>query len=187
MKNIYILLLSLFTVVGFSQKTLKVFNFSSKTVNINMIVTKPNAGTFPWYASTYTNNGTNTISIAPGGSYILTNTADLFKFPFLSTTSVPQITTWRKVNAPAAGSSNSTFTPVSSNVAWALGGAQIFDYIDFGVFNGTFYQGGGKMGVIGQYVTGPSLTSQPQGNWKVTYVGMGSGNLIEYTVTFTNN
>ena len=117
----------------------------------------------------------------------MTNTADLFKFPFLSTTSVPQITTWRKVNAPAASSSNSTFTPVSSNVAWALGGAQIFDYIDFGVFNGTFYQGGGKVGELGIFVASFTLQSNPMGNWKAVYSKLVNVNLIEYTITFTNN
>ena len=151
-----------------------------------MIVTKPNAGTFPWYASTYTNNGTTTISIAPGGSYILTNTSDLFKFPFLSTTSVPQITTWRKVNAPAAGSSNSTFTPVSSNVAWALGGAQVFDYLTVTVYNGGQFLGNGGIGENSFFSTNP-LLSTPAGNWVANYVKIVNGNLIEYTVTFNNN
>lgn len=109
-KNILFLLL-LICSFSFAQKSLEIYNYSTKTITISIVVTKPPTGIYPWFASVTP----ATITIPAGGQYILQNNSNIYRFPFLSPSSTPQITNWRKVIQSTGG--NGSFTNVTSQVA----------------------------------------------------------------------
>lgn len=178
MKKSFSLLILLLTVGGFAQKTLEIYNLSSKTISLNMVATKHVTDPFPWCASV----APSSISIAPGDSYIMENTSNIYRFPFNSSVSSPVMTNWRRVIAPVPPSQNSTWTNISSASAWTLGTSQIFDYITFGVNGGT--EGSGSIGEPSFWVTANPLTNTTHG-WQAIYdVSYVTSTLIFNTVVF---
>ena len=92
---------------GYSQKTFEIYNFSSQTITLIDVVTRAGTSYPEFHSKPY-----GPITIAPGDSYILENTSQVFRFPFNSPASVPYITTWERLNSPTASA-----TSVSSNTA----------------------------------------------------------------------
>ena len=172
MKKLTILIFLLASSLGFSQKTLEIYNYSTKTITVSIIVTKPPTGIYPWFASVTP----ATITIPAGGQYIMQNNSNIYRFPFLSTTSTPQITNWRKVVQSTGG--NGSFTNVTSQVAWPLGNSQSFNYLSFTVNNGTL--GGGNIGEP----TGSNVTNSTN-HWAVDYdASFITSTLIFNTIVF---
>lgn len=161
----------------YSQKTVEIYNLTSKTVRINSVFTKPLTSDFPWCASV----SPNYISINPGDSYILENSSNLYRFPHLSPNSIPQITNWRRVLAPTVPGGNSNWSNITSNTAWILGNNQYFNYLDFSVYNGTSFNGNANIGNISFWVS-----TNPVSNftylWEAAYDNYTSGNTIIDTV-----
>lgn len=119
MKKIIIIATLLFSLNNFAQKTFEVYNFTGQTVKLWDIISKPNsAAIFPEFHS----KPYGAVTIPPGGSYTLVNTANVFKFPYQSPTSIPYINKWERLN------SASSVTPMTSPVAWSLGSSntQVF-------------------------------------------------------------
>jgi hypothetical protein len=126
MKKIIIVAILLFSLQNFAQKTFVVYNFTGQTVQLADIITKPSgAAIYPEFHS----KPFGLISIPPGGSYTLENTANVYRFPFYSPTSAPYINKWERLN------SSSSVTPLTSPVAWPLGSSQIFTRMLFYVGN----------------------------------------------------
>lgn len=126
MKKIFIIVTLLFSLNNFAQKTFEVYNFTGQTVKLWDIITKPNStATYPEFHS----KPFLAVTIPPGGSYTMVNTANVFKFPFQSPSSIPYINKWERLN------SASSVTSMTSPVAWSLGTAtsQIFKSIIFEV------------------------------------------------------
>jgi hypothetical protein len=109
---------------NFAQKTFEVYNFTGQTVKLWDIITKPNSSaTYPEFHS----KPFWSITIPPGGSYVLVNTANIYRFPFHSPSSSPYINTWERLNSPTSS------TILSSSVAWSLGNSQVFTSLIFEV------------------------------------------------------
>ena len=161
MKKLLLILFLSIGIFGFSQKTLEIYNYSSKVINLGIITTKPATGIYPWFGSTQPSS----ITINPGGSYVLQNNSNIYRFPFNSPTSSPFITTWRRSVQSTGG--NGSFTSVSSNTAWTLGNGQFFNYLQFNVNNGL--QGGGNIGESGFFVPSNPLVNNTY-NWQADYV-----------------
>lgn len=126
MKKIFIIVTLLFSLNNFAQKTFEVYNFTGQTVKLWDIITKPySTATYPEFHS----KPFLAVTIPPGGSYTMVNTANVFKFPFQSPSSIPYINKWERLN------SASSVTSMTSPVAWSLGTAtsQIFKSIIFEV------------------------------------------------------
>ncbi|WP_329804652.1 hypothetical protein [Flavobacterium facile] len=126
MKKLIIVATLLFSLQNFAQKTFEVYNYTGQTVKLWDIITKPNSSaTYPEFHS----KPYGAVTIPPGGSYTLVNTANVFKFPFQSPTSIPYINNWERLN------SASSVTPLASTVSWSLGSsnAQVFKSIIFEV------------------------------------------------------
>lgn len=174
MKKIFLLLTLLTISLGFTQKRLEIYNYSSKTMNVYIIVTKPTTGTFPWFASV----SPTTITIPAGGQYILQNNSSVTRFPFSSSLSSPVITNWRKVVQVGSGSS---FTNVTSANAWPQGDNQVFSYLSFTVNNGA--QSGGNIGELGPNVSTVTLPNYNY-NWEADYDNFTNGTTIINTVVF---
>jgi hypothetical protein len=128
----YIFILVLFFGISHAQKIVSVYNLSSKTIRLQMIVTKPPTGTYPWCASV----SPTQITLAPySGQFILKNTSSTTKFPFLSTVS-PVITNWRKLVFVPPGP-NGSFTNLTSALLYAdaITPNQNFNYLTFSIYN----------------------------------------------------
>lgn len=126
MKKLIIVATLLFSLQNFAQKTFEVYNFTGQTVKLWDIITKPNsAAIYPeFHSKPYL-----AVTIPPGGSYTLENTANIFKFPFQSPTSAPYINRWARLNTVSSS------TPLTSPVAWSLGSSntQVFKSLIFEV------------------------------------------------------
>lgn len=101
-----------------------------------MIVSKDQDSGFPWCGSV---SPTYITTLSLGQNYKMENLSDQFRFPFNSTVSSPEITNWRWVYPPEDENGNSDFVNLPSNVAWVLGSNQVFDYLRFTAFEGSFY------------------------------------------------
>jgi hypothetical protein len=177
MKKIALLLL-LMSASGFSQKTLEIYNYSTKTISVQMIATKPTSGTYPWCASVTP----SPITIAPGDSYILENTANVYRFPFYSPLSSTVITNWRRVSAPIPPSQNASFVNMTSAQLWPLGNGQFFDYISFNVNSGA--AGLGNIGELSFWVPSTTIANTTY-HWGADYVAdYPATNVIFNTIVF---
>ncbi|WP_395061932.1 hypothetical protein [Flavobacterium sp.] len=146
-----------------AQKTFKLFNLTANTVTIDNLVTNTGvAGAYPRFNS----KPNGPVTIPPFGSYTLT-TANLTRFPFYSPTSMPTINSWER--ATSATSS----TVISSTVAFPLGNAQVFYWIQLRI--------GGNTKQIG---TGSGYQSTLTSNgWTASYAPSGTLTAPIYTVT----
>lgn len=63
MKKLLIILFLSFSILTFSQKRVEIYNYSTKTISISTIISKPTTGIYPWFASITP----SVINIAPGG------------------------------------------------------------------------------------------------------------------------
>lgn len=127
MKKIFLLSVLFLSIQGFAQKTITIYNLSSTNFDIGEINTKSTAAsTYPRFKSNYGTAPTNLIQIPAGTTYILQcSPASVTRFPFLSPTSTPQITSWRRL-LTATG----TWTAVTSAAtSSAYGNTQIFDFL----------------------------------------------------------
>lgn len=152
--------LALLCSLGFSQKTVTIYNFSSKIVNIGQF----NTGKYTTYIGDSSNSGSTidplvtatigwpkyqswpqaVIYIPPGGTYTLTHTNNTY-FPFYSPTSSPVINQWRRQSA--SGGAWTVVTSASLNNSLAV--PQRFDFVKFQVLDATTNAnlGGGNLGV----------------------------------------
>lgn len=138
MKKIILLAVLFVFNFSYSQKVLEIYNFSSFDIRLDMIVTKDGgsgSGGFPWCASV-TPNPIATLGF--GEEYTMENVANQFRFPYNSSVSSPVITNWRWVFPPNEDG-NSDWTNITSNAAWVLGSNQVFDYLNFTVWDGSAY------------------------------------------------
>jgi|GEM_PF-2308976 len=178
MRKIALFLTLMIGFCGFSQKTLEIYNYSVKTISIQMIATKPPSGIYPWCASVTP----SPITIPPGGTYILENTANIYRFPFYSPASSPFITNWRRVVAPVPPSQNATFTNMTSQALWPLGTSQFFDYISFNVNSAA--AGSGNIGELSFWVTSTTIINTTH-HWGADYVAdYPAANVIFNTIVF---
>src|SRR4051812_15775352 len=100
MKKIFLLAMLLCGLQNFAQKTFEVYNFTAYTVKLADVITKPAGATvYPEFHS----KPSGLISIPPGGSYTLQNTANLYRFPLYSLTSIPVIPSWEKLSSTSPG------------------------------------------------------------------------------------
>ena len=146
-----------------AQKTFKLFNLTANTVTIDDLVT--NTGTinaFPQFHS----KPNGLINIAPFGSYTLTTT-NLTRFPFFSPTSLPTINFWERAT------SATSITVISSTVAFPLGAAQVFYWIQVRIGADTKHIGFAESG----YPT--TLTSN---GWTASYSQTGTADAPIYNV-----
>ena len=169
MKNLIIIATLFFSLQNFAQKRLEIYNYTSQTVKLADIITKPNtSATYPEYHSKI--NGL--ITIAPGGMYILENTTapvNTLRFPFLSTANF--LPNWERLN------SASSSTIQTSNVAWSLGNAQVFTRMLFYV--------GSSYNLLSAPIstTSYSLTPAVLGSgWQADYDFYISGSVQIYTI-----
>ena len=169
MKKIFLLAIGLIALQGFAQKTVYYFNFSSYTLYIGDIVTikevPPPAGSplgtlptydYPYFRNTNTERGGTYITVIPGGSYVLENTANPNKFPFTSIGNTPQLTTWKRVSSATASGN------VSSIAAFTVATPQVFHYTKFmigpgGSAGGTTFASP-KPGLSGAGAASPDVT-----------------------------
>lgn len=148
MKNLFLITVLFLSIQSFAQKTITIYNLSSTNFDIGEINTKngttptpPTTVTYPVFKSNYGTAPNNIIHIPAGTTYILQcSPASITRFPFLSPSSVPQITSWRR-KLTAAG----TWTAVTSAAtSSAYGNTQVFDFMKTQVGpNGTL--GGGNL------------------------------------------
>lgn len=117
MKKILLIAIVLFGLQVFGQKKLEIYNLSSIDFEIYNIFTNA-SGSNPEFQSKLT-----VIPILAGNSYILENTSNIYRFPFLSPLSTPTISWMRDGIA------------LSNTAAWVLGNAQVFDKMIFGTNN----------------------------------------------------
>ncbi len=137
----YALIFALLTFVfGYSQKRVIVYNYTSATMKIYGVVTKPIASgaTFP-YCYGYR------VGLGTGESLILENNSNVNKFPFYSPVTTPTIIndlSWTRVTATGSTSN------ISGLTLWnTLGTTQEFNYIEFGHPGITGPGAGGQIGI----------------------------------------
>ena len=165
MKKIIMIAFLLFSINNYAQKYFEVYNLSTQTIKLADIITR--AGTaLPEYHS----KPFGTITIPPGGTYILQNTSNVFRFPFNSPTSVPFVNVWERLNA------NGTITfNLASNTAWIAGNSQVF-------YNLKFFDGANILREAGI----PNLSSLPltiSGGSEVDYAPSNPAlNVFYYTI-----
>lgn len=147
-----------------AQKTFKLFNLTANTVTIDDLVTNTGiAGAFPQFHS----KPNGPVNIAPFGSYTLTTT-HLTRFPFYSPTSVPTINSWERATSATSSS------VISSTVAFPLGNAQVFYWIQVRI--------GANTKKIGFPTSGFPTTLTSNG-WTASYTQPGTAAAPIYTVT----
>ena len=83
--------------------------------------------------------GGSFITVNPGDSYVLENTANPNKFPFVSIGNTPQLNTWKR-ESTATSSTN-----VSSTVAFTTATSQVFHYTKFVLTGPSGSVGGGTL------------------------------------------
>lgn len=147
-----------------AQKTFKLFNLTANTVTIDDLITNTGVGAaYPQFHS----KPNGPVNIAPFGSYTLT-TPHLTRFPFFSLTGIPAINSWER--ATSATSS----TVISSTVAFPLGVAQVFYWIQVRI--------GANIKHIG--IAGSGFdTTQTNNGWTASYNLTGTVAAPIYTVT----
>ena len=165
MKNIFILLVFVITLQIQAQKTFEVYNFSNQTINLGDIITRSGTALPEYHSKPF-----GLITIPPGGSYILENTSQVFRFPFNSPNSSPFITKWDRNNANGTTTNN-----VPSNVAWVAGNSQVF-------FNLKYFDGNGVLREIG---VNQSFEPTP-GFFVDSTTDQVSPNVWFYTIVFYN-
>lgn len=126
MKKILIIAVVFLSLQSFAQKTVTIYNLSNTNFDIGNFGTRSTAaGGYPIFSSNYGTAPNTIIHIPAGTTYILQcSPASTTRFPFLSPTSSPQITSWfRRLTATGA------MTALSSTiVSSTYGNTQIFDY-----------------------------------------------------------
>ena len=150
-----------------AQKTFKLINLTANTVTIDDLITYTGGtgtGAFPQFHS----KPNGAVNIAPFGTYTLTTT-NLTRFPFFSPTSTPTINSWER--ATSATSS----TVISSTVAFPLGAAQVFYWVQVRIGANTKH-----LGVVGSGYTPGPITSN---GWTASYLQNGTIAAPIYTVT----
>jgi hypothetical protein len=147
-----------------AQKTFTLFNLTANTVTIDNLVTNTGiAGGFPQFNS----KPNGPINVPPFGTYTLTTT-NLTRFPFFSPTSVPTINSWERITSLPSS------TVISSTVAFPLGAAQVFYWIQVTIGSTTK-----QIGLAGSgFIT--TLTSN---GWTASYTQTGTVAAPTYTVT----
>lgn len=160
MRKLLLIVIVLLGLNGYGQKIFEVYNFSAQTVTITDIFTNTTgaSGAYPEFHAPGI-----TITLLPGTSYVLQNTANLTRFPFHSPASLPYITTWERF----ISSTISTYMP-SAN-AWTLGSPQVF-------YRMTFNAGG-----LG-YSIGPTNPTITTSTFTAVYDMFTSGAVITYTI-----
>lgn len=150
MKKIFSIII-LFSLQVYSQKTFEVYNFTTQTVRLLDIVTNV-SGVYPEFHSK-----ANPVTIPAGGSYTLTNAADLARFPFHSPSSSPYIPTWERLD-PYIPPASPVSTTMTSNNAWLIGSNQVFDRMVFSV--GNSFNSINTTNTSSSPVTGPGYTAE---------------------------
>ncbi len=128
MKKLIFTLVLFLGLQSYAQKTVYILNFSSYTMQVGEIITKPNTGTYPLYTSVYEATSTSGPSLLPvGASYIMENPVAT-RFPFYSPTSVPAIKKWKR-------STSATISGIVTSLSLnnILGNTQNFNSIKFQV------------------------------------------------------
>lgn len=164
MKKLLFLTL-LFSLQGYSQKTLEIYNLTVHTVHITGIVTNA-SGAYPEFSASFGAPGM--ITLTPGASYTLQNTSSTTRFPFESPSSVPYIPSWYRNTSPTA------VTLMPSPAAWVLGNPQVFDTLRFRVVDSS---GNGSFGTVS--TTSPAATGP---GWDALYDMSSIPPAITYTV-----
>jgi len=168
MKKIFFLAIGLIALQGFAQKTVYYFNYSSYTLSIGDIRTireippvAPSTSPtydYPLFLNSSAQRGGSFITVNPGDSYVLENTANPNKFPFVSIGNTPQLNTWKR-ESTATSSTN-----VSSTVAFTTATSQVFHYTKFVLTGSGGSVGGGtlanpKPGLSGAGMPSPLVQS----------------------------
>ncbi|WP_395061732.1 hypothetical protein [Flavobacterium sp.] len=165
MKKIFLIALFICGMQLQAQKTFRLINLTANTVMIDNLVTNTGvAGAYPQFNS----KPNGSVSIAPFATYTLTTT-NLTRFPFFSPSSTPTINSWERATSATSG------TVISSTVAFPLGAAQVFYWVQVRI--GGFTK---QVGVIGSGYTPGPITSN---GWTATYSQMGTGTAPIYNVT----
>lgn len=146
MKKIVLLSVLFLSIQSFAQKTITIYNLSSSNFYVGEIYTKSTvAGSYPKFISNYAGG----FDVPSGTTYILECTpASVTRFPFLSPTSTPQITSWRR--QLTAGATWTSITSAATSAAY--GNTQEFDFMKVGM-------GPGSSGLIGSGNLRPNLLS----------------------------
>lgn len=170
MKKLLLIIVVLFGLQGYGQKTFEVYNFTLHSVVIHELVTSA-SGAYPMFSANFGTIGP--INIPPGGSYTLVNTASPTRFPFQSPSSIPNIPSWTR------WTSSTTSTSMISSAAWVLGNPQVFERMTFRVIHNTGVVTGGTISTASPTATGPV--------WDAVYdmsVNPSNPNEINYTIVF---
>lgn len=164
-----LLLIILFGLQGYGQKTFVVYNYTAYPVFITDITTSA-SGAYPEFSANFTS--LDPIALNPGDSYMLQNNGHPYRFPFVSL--IPNNTyfdTWFRRTSPT------TATLVSNTAAWVLGSPQVFDRLSFYIYYPIDVSG--TVGIASPNLSGPG--------WSATYtmlVDSINPNLITYMVVF---
>lgn len=131
MKKIVLLSVLFLSIQSFAQKTITIYNLSSENFYLGEINTKSTAAsTYPKFKSDYAGG----FDVPAGTTYILECTpASVTRFPFLSPTSTPQITSWRR--QLTAGATWAAITSAATSAAY--GNTQVFDFMKTGMGPGS--------------------------------------------------
>ncbi len=163
MKKILLLTFFLFGLLGYSQKKVSIYNFSSFPLKIYNVRTKPTTLTFPYYTG-------YSVGLYPLESAILENLGSTTKFPFYSPVITPTVynsTSFNWTKYPAAGAPTiSTGLTLWNTTA---GNTQVLGSISYNV--GTIDGGGiGGSFTIPIPPTGPVMSYHFQTTtWQVDY------------------
>ena len=84
MKKLFLFTFLILVVLGYSQKRVSIYNYSSFAMKIYNVRTKPTANTYPYYL------GYN-VGLFPNEAALLVNTASTTKFPFYSPVITPTV------------------------------------------------------------------------------------------------
>ncbi len=169
MKNLlYIVLLVCVTQLQ-AQKTFRIINLTSNTIQIPVITTSIAGGLYPQFSS----KPSGVFSVAPFATFILQNTTglNLLRFPYVSTpASTPVLPQWDRTASSTA--LPTTLTAGAAGIA--SGTVQVFDWVQI-TNNGTTK----TIGIIGSGYP-QTLTSN---GWTVSYTLTGATGAPIYTIT----
>jgi hypothetical protein len=85
MKKLFFFAFLLIAILGFSQKKVSIYNYSSFSMKIYNVKTKPSTGvTYPYYLG-------YSVGLYPNEAALLVNTASTTKFPFYSPVITPTV------------------------------------------------------------------------------------------------
>ncbi|MGV9004453.1 hypothetical protein [Flavobacterium sp.] len=146
MKKIVLLSILFLSIQSFAQKTITFYNLSSANFYLGEIYTLSTSGSiYPKFKSNYAGG----FDVPAGTTYILEcSPASTTRFPFLSPSSVPQITSWSR-QLTVGG----TWTAITSAaVSSAYGNTQVFDFMKTGM-------GPGSSGSLGSGNLRPTIPS----------------------------